>query len=267
MSLLRKLYILKNKIFFIIILSILLKKLDKKFMFSCLIRDLTNYSSYFNIKNSFYEFFKYKKCFYYLKKKNELLKKKILYLKINKKILDKFKQENYSLRKLLSIPTKKKEKIIISCLNKYHDEIYNDIFLINLGKENNVYLGQYVINEKGVIGKIISICEKYSLILPLYNELSAVPIKLLKNNLQLIAFGTGDKSKKLVIEIFNENDKNIKIGDILVTSELINSFPKEYPVAKILSINKNLKNLKTTILANPIVNFDDIKYVSLIVNS
>ena len=68
--------------------------------------------------------------------------------------------------------------------------IANKLLLIK-AKKDGAYVGQPVIDEKGVIGQIISVGENTSRVLLLTDVTHSIPVQVLRNDVRVIASGTG----------------------------------------------------------------------------
>ena len=126
----------------------------------------------------------------------------------------------------------------------------DDILSINKGLEDGLLEGMPVVNEQNVLfGKIYRVYKNYSKVMLISNKNSIVNVKVQTivgqdsdNNTTIIkevdgvVKGTGGLTAYLdLIPISNE----IKIEDILVTSAIDKSFPKDLLVGSIVEISKN----------------------------
>jgi rod shape-determining protein MreC len=126
----------------------------------------------------------------------------------------------------------------------------DDILSINKGLEDGLLEGMPVVNEQNVLfGKIYRVYKNYSQVMLISNKNSIVNVKVQTivgqdsdNNTTIIkevdgvVKGTGGLTAYLdLIPISNE----IKIEDILVTSAIDKSFPKDLLVGSIVEISKD----------------------------
>lgn len=197
---------------------------------------------------------------------NQQLKIQLILQKSNFLKMNFIENENYILKNLMNLPVRTNEhKNIAQVLLSNTYKNYTHKIIIDKGNSNsNVYLGQPVISEKGVIGQIIMINKYTSIVLLTCHHLHALPVQILRNNLHCIAIGNGCK-KNLTLEFFSEDNIDIKIGDIIVTSGVDGNFFKGYPVGIISNIN--FDNVNKPILVEvkkPISNFFNLRYVVLL---
>ena len=118
-----------------------------------------------------------------------------------------------------------------------------DVLSINKGSADGISEGMPVINQENVLfGKVIKVYKNFSKIMLVSNKNSIVNVKIQKGDdctdpeIDGIVKGNGGLNAFLdLIPI----DKEINPEDILVTSALDKSFPKDLLVAKIIQKNKN----------------------------
>ncbi len=193
---------------------------------------------------------------------NKTLKKEILLKKADNLLLKQLKQENSRLRKLLNLPLRHNEYMMVTQVLSNANSIYKDQIVIDKGLHNGVYKGQPVINDRGVVGQVISVSEFNSRVLLICDTTHALPIQVLHNDIRVIAIGKGC-SNDLQLK-FLPNNTNISIGDMIVTSGLGGRFPEGYPVAIVSSIKDDIKNSYTIIYARPTADLQRLRYLLLI---
>ncbi|MCX6718370.1 MAG: rod shape-determining protein MreC [Candidatus Staskawiczbacteria bacterium] len=118
----------------------------------------------------------------------------------------------------------------------------NDILFINKGSADGVDEGMPVINQQNALfGKVIKVYKNFSQVMLISNKNSVVNVKIqqpdvTKPEIDGVVKGSGGLSAFLdLIPV----DSNINVNDVLVTSALDKSFPKDLLVAKIIQKEKN----------------------------
>lgn len=86
---------------------------------------------------------------------NKVLRQQLLEKNADLLLLDQLKVENQRLRLLLNSPLRTDEYKKIAEVLTAETDIYRQQIVINQGKKDGAYVGQPVIDEKGVIGQII----------------------------------------------------------------------------------------------------------------
>ncbi|QJC30223.1 rod shape-determining protein MreC [Enterobacteriaceae endosymbiont of Neohaemonia nigricornis] len=202
-----------------------------------------------------------------IKKQNNYLYRKLLLQSIN---LFTLTTEKYNLEQINSITN-----LNINVNNNINKKIfgeripillplYYDKIFINKGTTDYVSLGAIALNEIGFIGQIITTKKHNSEILLLCSTNSSISVRLKNNNVKLILNGTGCKYPITLKSTYIPENVNIKIGDILLTSELNNHYIINYPIGSVIKIINNKKLHANIIYVKPLVNIEQIKYLLLI---
>ena len=113
-----------------------------------------------------------------------------------------------------------------------------------------------VINERGLVGKVISSSEKNSRIILINDQNSSIPVTTLSDNFYAIIKGSSD-GKYLTSSFIKSNTKP-KVGDLLITSGSTKTFPKDILVGKVIKVEEDY------FLALPYVDFDNLGFVQAI---
>ena len=150
---------------------------------------------------------------------NKVLKEQLREKNADLLLLDQLKVENQRLRLLLNSPLRIDEYKKIAEILTAETDVYRQQVVINQGQKDGAYVGQPVIDEKGVVGQIISVGENTSRILLITDVTHAIPVQVLRNDVRLIANGTGH-SDELTLDNVPRSVDIIK-GDLLVTSGLV----------------------------------------------
>lgn len=197
-----------------------------------------------------------------LQLENQLLKNQLREKNADLLLLDQLKVENQRLRLLLSSPLRQDEYKKITEVLSAEMDAYRQQVVINQGQQTGAYVGQAVIDERGVVGQVISVGEKSSRVLLLTDITHAIPVQVLRNDVRGIASGTGHNDE-LVIDNLPRSTDIIK-GDVLVTSGLGGRFPEGYPVAVVESVANDTKSQFARIVARPLASLDRLRYLLLL---
>ena len=177
-------------------------------------------------------------------------------------LLDQLKVENQRLRLLLGSPLRQDEYKKITEVLTSEMDAYRQQVVINQGQKTGAYVGQAVIDERGVVGQVISVGENMSRVLLITDITHAVPVQVLRNDVRGIANGTGHNDE-LVIDNLPRSTDIVK-GDVLVTSGLGGRFPEGYPVAIVESVTNDIKSQFARIIAKPLASLDRLRYLLLL---
>lgn len=193
---------------------------------------------------------------------NRVLKDQLREKNADLLLLDQLKVENQRLRLLLNSPLRQDEYKKIGEVLTAETDTYRQQVVINQGKNDGAYVGQPVIDEKGVIGQIISVGETTCRVLLLTDVTHSLPVQVLRNDVRLIASGTGRTDELRLENVSRSTD--IEKGDLLVTSGLGGRFPEGYPVAVVENVSRDGQNYFATITAKPLASLERLRYILLL---
>ncbi|OOR99631.1 rod shape-determining protein MreC [Canicola haemoglobinophilus] len=193
---------------------------------------------------------------------NKVLREQLREKNADLLLLDQLKVENQRLRLLLNSPLRTDEYKKIGEILTAETDIYRQQVVINQGAKDGAYVGQPVIDEKGVVGQIISVGENNSRVLLLTDVTHSLPVQVLRNDVRVIASGTG-RSDELTLDNVPRSVDIVK-GDLLVTSGLGGRFLEGYPVAVVENVSRDSKNYFATITAKPLASIERLRYILLL---
>lgn len=193
---------------------------------------------------------------------NQILKQELLIKNSDLLITGQLLQENARLRELLGSPVRHDEHKMVTQVLSTDRNPYSDQIVIDKGRSSGVYEGQPVINEKGVVGQVIAVAQNNSRVLLVCDNTHAIPVQVLRNDVRIIASGTGCLDD-LQLEYLPLN-ADIQVGDELVTSGLGGRFPEGYPVAVVSSVTVDRQRAAMIIHAKPVVNVKRLRYLLLL---
>ncbi|HBO39453.1 MAG TPA: rod shape-determining protein MreC [Pasteurellaceae bacterium] len=193
---------------------------------------------------------------------NKVLKDQLREKNADLLLLDQLKVENQRLRLLLNSPLRADEYKKIAEVLTAETDIYRQQVVINQGEGDGAYVGQSVIDEKGVVGQIIAVGEHTSRILLVTDVTHSIPVQVLRNDVRLIASGSGRGDELILDNVPRSVD--IEKGDLLVTSGLGGRFPEGYPVGTVESVSRDGSNYFATVSVKPLASLERLRYVLLL---
>ncbi len=172
------------------------------------------------------------------------------------------KRENARLRSLLASPLRIDAKKMVAEILSVDSDPYTHQVVINRGANDGVYEGQAVIDDEGIVGQILHVGTISSRVLLITDVTHAVPVRISRNGVRLIASGVG------VIDRLTHNhvphSADIRTGDLLVSSGLGSKFPEGYPVARVTSVIQDESRAFSQIQSEPVAKIDRLRYVLLL---
>ncbi len=180
-----------------------------------------------------------------LNKENEGLRLKIQELSAEKSSLLEFKKENEILRTALDIGLEKEFKLQIS--EVIGKDVFQDYILVDKGIEDGISENFPVITqEKVLIGKIKEVYNNFSKVLLISNPESSFDAKLSETEIFGIVKGKGNLGAFLD---FIPKEKEIKKGDLVISSSLGGIFPEGLLVGEVTQVEKlDVKPFQTATL-------------------
>ena len=192
----------------------------------------------------------------FLQQDNLKLKEEVKRLKKWHTLAIKNQRENNALKKLLNSTTNNIAIIKTTTITSQSPDIYAKSIFIKAGVNHGVLEDLVVINERGLIGKVISSSENNSRVLLINDQNSSVPVTTMSKKFNAIIKGTTDG--KYLTSTFVKDEKKPKIGDVLLTSGNARIFPSDILVGKVIKITED------GFLALPYVDFNNLEFVQVI---
>jgi len=146
--------------------------------------------------------------------------------------------ENLRLRELLEAPLRSDESTILTRAVSIGLRPYRHQMVIDKGIRDGVYLGQPIVNSRGLVGQVFRADAFTSTVLLITDPRHAVPVTVHRNGLRAIAAGTGGDRLSLK---YLPGDADIREGDLLVSSGLGERFPTGYPVGRVTQVESGAR--------------------------
>lgn len=135
------------------------------------------------------------------------------------------------------------------------------IVFLDRGSEASIEVDFPVINQDGVVGKIISVAPFFSKVLLLNDPNSAIDCLVQRSRATGILKGMGSDIGSLE---YVESGADIKIGDIIITSGMDGIFPKGIPVGKVISLKRRQGDIFQRVRVRLFVSFSRLEEVLVI---
>ena len=172
------------------------------------------------------------------------------------------KAENDKLRALLNTQLQSPSKKKVADIMEVASHPFSQHVVIDKGSSDNVFEGQTVIDDSGIVGQIVSVGNNNSRIILLTDQTHAIPITAVRTGIRGILQGTGNIHRMSLTNIAHETD--IQVGDELVTSGLGGVFDAGYPVAEVTEVIKDASRPFINVSARPIAQINRLKHVLLL---
>jgi rod shape-determining protein MreC len=196
---------------------------------------------------------------------NERLKRERLTTEFRLQRLAALEVENARLRELLDSTERVGTRALIAEILAVDLDPYRQRFDLNRGSLDGVFVGQALIDAKGIVGQVVRVGPLTSEAVLITDADHAVPVTVNRNGLRTIAVGTGDSGRLRLPYLTNNAD--IEVGDLLVSSGLGGVFPAGYPVGRVIEVKMRPDQAFAEVIAQPVSALDRDREVLLVWNA
>ena len=135
--------------------------------------------------------------------------------------------------------------------------------LINKGAREGVFLGQALLDANGLMGQVDEVLPFTSWVLLITDSHHVTPVEVNRNGERALARGSRTTATELELEFVTQT-QDMKAGDRLVSSGMGQVYPKNYPVAEIVSVYADPGKDFATVKARPLAQIDSTRHVMLV---
>lgn len=196
-----------------------------------------------------------------LKAENEALRKENFYLHLTNQRLREVVLENSRLKRLLRLKEEKSFQFLAArVVGSTTDKDFGTLIL-DVGDEDSIDVNMAVVNADGLIGKIIEVTPRQSLVQILMDHDSWVSARLENSRETASVNWSGQPWLNL-----NYIPKNIPVekGELVVTSGLSQIYPEGLKIGIVANIAERENDWFKTISIKPAVNFQALEEVVII---
>lgn len=196
-----------------------------------------------------------------LKRENRELKKKIDYLRIKLNQLSEIEAENKRLRKLLDFQERSDLNLIPARVSGFSPREEESVMLIDKGSDDGLKKGQAVISPDGLVGKIIRVQPRFSLVQLIIDSKSQVGVRLVRSRELGVLTSTEDGLRIKLLSI----QADVRVGDEVVTSGLGGVYPRELYVGKVSKVKEDPNSVEKKVWVESSVPFEKLEEVFVVV--
>ncbi|KFZ28996.1 rod shape-determining protein MreC [Pseudidiomarina atlantica] len=197
-----------------------------------------------------------------LREENLRLRDELLELEMAVQRLNFLENENARLRQLLGSEVRQASRRMVAEVVAVATDPFSHQVVINKGYANGVYEGQPVLDNRGILGQVISVARTTARVILISDQSHAISLRAERNDIRVIAKGIGDLNQ---LELsFIPHSTELKEGDVLVSSGLGGVFPEGYPVAQISSIDRDERLQYARVLVTPFAQLDRVRTLLLL---
>ncbi len=197
-----------------------------------------------------------------LLRENASLRSRQLLLEARLQKMIALEQENTQLKTLLGSIEQINSKYTIAGILEANLTPLQQEIVLNQGKNNQIYIGQPVLDAYGVLGQVIAVNPVSSRVLLITDRRSGLAVQNSRSGFRAILVGTG-KLDELNLR-FVPHTADVQVGDIFITSGLGGGFPFGYPAAEVTKVDKQINAGFIQVVLKPIAKIDNSREFVLI---
>lgn len=199
-----------------------------------------------------------------LRAENAYLKNQLLVLSGRLQKFSELAAENARLRGLIDSTLVVDGRVLIAEIIGVDTDPFRHIILVNKGEDAGAYVGQPILDARGLMGQIIEVGPSTSRAMLLADREHAIPVRIARNGVRAIVTGSGEIDR-LRLQYVPES-ADVKVGDVLLSSGLGLRYPAGYPVGVVTRVGKSGTSEFAEIDARPAAELDRSRHVLLLFN-
>jgi len=197
-----------------------------------------------------------------LHQENQQLQQRVLFLQA---ALQKFyflQHENAELRASLASSPAKQSRLVAADVLSADVGRNRQLLLLNKGSRAGVFVGQPVLDARGVMGQVIDVGFLTSTVLLITDNKCAVPVQNDRTGERAIVVGTNTSDELSLLHL--PKTSAIRPGDLLLTSGLGQLYPAGYPVGRVSEVSTPKGDAFIKVKVRPIAALSQARLVLLV---
>ncbi len=198
-----------------------------------------------------------------LVEENERLREQLLVAQRELQLLESLASENSRLLALEAASQVIQGEVLPAEIINVSPDPYSKRILINKGARDNVFVGQALLDANGLMGQVDEVLPFTSWVLLITDFHHITPVEINRNGERALARGSRTTATELELEYVTQT-QDMVAGDILVSSGMGQIYPKNYPVAEVISVYADPGQDFATIKARPLAQIASTRHVMLV---
>lgn len=198
-----------------------------------------------------------------LLEENEYLREELLVAQQELQLLESLASENSRLLELNDATQAIEGEVVPAEIINISPDPYSKRVLINKGARDGVFAGQPLIDANGLMGQVDEVLPFTSWVLLITDSHHVTPIEVNRNGERALARGSRSTATELELEFVTQT-QDMLAGDLLVSSGMGQIYPKNYPVAEIISVYVDPGQDFASIKAKPLAQINSTRHVMLV---
>ena len=198
-----------------------------------------------------------------LLEENEYLREELLVAQQELQLLESLASENSRLLELNNATQVIEGEVVPAEIINISPDPYSKRVLINKGARDGVFAGQPLIDANGLMGQVDEVLPFTSWVLLITDSHHVTPIEVNRNGERALARGSRSTATELELEFVTQT-QDMLAGDLLVSSGMGQIYPKNYPVAEIISVYVDPGQDFASVKAKPLAQINSTRHVMLV---
>jgi rod shape-determining protein MreC len=196
-----------------------------------------------------------------LEKENTILRQQNVNLTDEVSRLREARLENTRLREMLRLREHSRHRLIAAEVVGKTTNLLRNTITLNIGERDGVRMHMPVVSEGGLVGRIVAVSNRYAVGQLMINRDFRASVKVQRSRVVgILAWIGGDH-----LELRNvAKTQDVAVGDVVMTSEYSNVFPRDLKVGVVTSVSEQEGGLFRHILVQPAVDFSTLEHVFII---
>lgn len=193
------------------------------------------------------------------------LNEELAEVKTNSQISSDVESENQKLRELLELKESYSSgwvTVAAEVTSREADNWYEKL-TINKGSKDGISENMAVVDQNGLVGKIINVTPNTSEVLLIIDSAGSLGGMMQKSSIQGVLQGIGG-GKGLITMTKLPYNADIQLNDVVITSGVGGVFPAGLLVGTVVKVNTSADGLSKEAIVEPYADFNDIQFVLVV---
>lgn len=196
-----------------------------------------------------------------LSEENAVLRRRVIELADDVAKLREARLENIRLRKTLGFAASTPLKLQAAKVVGKNLHLLHNTLIINTGSDDSIRTTMPVVSDGGLVGRVTVVSPKYSIVQILLNRDFRASVKIQRSRVDGILAWQGGTTV-LIKNVSKSQD--VRVGDVVMTSEYSNTFPANIEVGVVSSVSEEVGNLFKNVEVMPSVDFSRLEEVFIV---
>ena len=201
-----------------------------------------------------------------LLEENEQLQEDLLVAQRELQLLESLASENSRLLALNEATGGIDGEVLPAEIINVSPDLYSQRVLINKGQSDGVFIGQPLLDANGLMGQVVEVLPFTSWALLITDPQHVTPVEVNRNGERALARGSRAMANELELQFVTQT-QDMQAGDRLVSSGMGQVYPKNYPVAEIISFYADPGLDFAAVRARPLAEMASTRHVMLVFQS